>query len=52
MSTSTYDPCLLITNSDDADAFGIVGMQTDDTLMLRTAAFLLLEEEKLKKAYF
>ena len=52
MSTSTYDPCLLITNSDDADAFGIVSMQIDDTLILRTTAFSSLKEEKLKKVYF
>ncbi|KAF7565969.1 hypothetical protein PtrM4_054030 [Pyrenophora tritici-repentis] len=52
MSTSTYDPCLLITNSDDADIFGIVGMQTDDTLMLGTPAFSSLEEKKIQKAEF
>jgi hypothetical protein len=51
MSTSSYDPCLLVTNS-DTDVFGIVGMQTDDTLMLGTAAFLLLEEKKIQKAQF
>jgi len=51
MSTSTYNPCLLITNS-CANAFGIVGMQTDDTLMLGTTKFLLLKEKKLKKAQF
>ncbi|KAF1937548.1 hypothetical protein EJ02DRAFT_426510 [Clathrospora elynae] len=55
MSTSTYDPCLLITNADadaDADSFGLVGMQTDDTLMLGTATFSSLEEKKLEKAQF
>ncbi|KAF2022826.1 hypothetical protein EK21DRAFT_105605 [Setomelanomma holmii] len=36
----------------DADAFSIVSMQTDDTLMLRTAAFASLKEKKLKKAQF
>jgi hypothetical protein len=51
MSTSTYDLCLLITNS-DAGVFGIVGMQTDDTLMLMIATFLLLEEKKIQKAKF
>ncbi|KAK1914047.1 hypothetical protein P3342_007293 [Pyrenophora teres f. teres] len=51
MSTSTYDPCLLITNG-DADAFGLVGMQTDDTLMLGTAVFSSLEEKKLEEAQF
>ncbi|XP_044723962.1 polyprotein [Hirsutella rhossiliensis] len=35
MSTSTYDLCFLITNK-GPDNFGIVGMQTDDTLMLGT----------------
>jgi hypothetical protein len=51
MSTSTYDPCLLITNV-DTDVFGIVGMQTDDTLMLGTATFSSLEEKKIQKAQF
>jgi hypothetical protein len=51
MSTSTYDPCLLVTNG-NADAFGLVGMQTDDTLMLGTAAFSSLEEKKLEEAQF
>jgi hypothetical protein len=46
MSASIYDTCLLITNS-DADVFGIVSMQTDDTLILRTAAFLSLKEKKI-----
>jgi len=50
MSTSTYDPCLLITKS--ANAFGIVSMQTDDTLMLGTPAFSSLEERKIQKAKF
>ncbi|KAK1914253.1 hypothetical protein P3342_007499 [Pyrenophora teres f. teres] len=44
MATSTYDPCLLMTNG-DADVFGIVGMQTDDTIMLGTPAFSSLEEK-------
>ncbi|KAK1917078.1 hypothetical protein P3342_001660 [Pyrenophora teres f. teres] len=51
MATSTYDPCLLITNG-DADVFGIVGMQTDDTIMLGTQAFSSLEEKKIQKAEF
>ncbi|KAF7570061.1 hypothetical protein PtrM4_100630 [Pyrenophora tritici-repentis] len=52
MATSTYDPCLLITNRDDAGIFGIVGMQTDDTLMLGTPAFSSREEKKIQKAEF
>jgi hypothetical protein len=51
MFTLTYDPCLLITNG-DADAFRLVSMQTDDTLILRTAAFSSLEEKKLEEAQF
>jgi hypothetical protein len=51
MSTSTYDPCLLITNN-NADTFSIVSMQIDDTLILGTAAFLLLKEKKIQKAQF
>jgi hypothetical protein len=46
MATSTYDPCLLITSS-DTSIFGIVGMQTDDTLIIETPKFLSLEEKKI-----
>ena len=49
MEASTYDPCLLFTNSDPA-AFGIVGIQTDDTLILATEAFLSKEDKELRKA--
>jgi hypothetical protein len=53
MVTSTYDPCLLITSADAAGkAFGIVGLQTDDTLILGNAQFQDLEEEQLIKANF
>ncbi|KAM4061465.1 cwf18 domain containing protein [Hirsutella rhossiliensis] len=51
MSTSTYDLCFLITNK-GPDNFGIVGMQTDDTLMLGTQRFSALEEAELVKAQF
>ena len=34
------------------NAFGIVGMQTDDTLMLGTTEFSSLEEKKIQKAQF
>ena len=50
MVTSSYDPCLLITKSDDI--FGIVGMQTDDTLILSDSKFSNLEEDELNKASF
>ena len=48
METSSYDPCLLITTS--KDAFGVVGMQTDDTLILGDDNFAKLEQDKLEKA--
>ena len=50
MKTSTYDPCFLITTN--RDSFGIVGMQTDDTIILSNETFSNLEEEELKKAKF
>jgi len=49
MSTSTYDPCLFITNGPH---FGVVGMQTDDTLILASTQFSANEIEKLQKAQF
>ena len=48
MQTSSYDPCLLITTTQDA--FGIVGMQTDDTLILGNQAFATLENKELSDA--
>jgi hypothetical protein len=50
MATSTYDPCLLITTT--KAAFGVVGMQTDDTLILGSKEFDTIEEEELTKAKF
>lgn len=50
MKTSTFDPCLLI--STEKERFGIVGMQTDDTLGLSDDAFSALEEDELVKAGF
>lgn len=46
METSTYDPCLLICT--DRDVFGVVAMQTDDTLILDEKQFSDREEAKLK----
>ena len=46
MVTSTYDPCLLISTKE----FGVVGMQTDDTLILASPAFAKLEDSELQKA--
>ncbi len=48
MTTSTYDPCLLYSNQ----PFGVVGLQTDDTLFVGDRAFADLEEKQLEKAKF
>jgi hypothetical protein len=48
MQQSTFDPCLLHSN----DPFGLVGLQTDDTLILASKKFVDLEEEELQKAGF
>ena len=48
MVQSTYDPCLLYTEKDKL--FGIVGLQTDDTLFVGNEAFAELEEKELSKA--
>ena len=50
MTTSTYDPCFLITTG--KEAFRIVGIQTDDTLILASEEFLALEDRELSKANF
>ena len=48
MTTSSYDPCLLITTK--KEAFGVVGMQTDNTLFLASDEFAALEDNELQKA--
>lgn len=48
MDQSTYDPCLLFS----IEPFGIVGLQTDDTLFLGDSEFAELEQNKLIKAKF
>ena len=45
---STYDPCLLYSNQ----PFGVVGMQTDDTLILGDYDFIDKEQAQLQKASF
>src|SRR5216117_1140232 len=50
MQDAAHDPCLLVTNEDQD--FGVAGIQTDDTLMLASRAFLDQEEEELHKAKF
>jgi hypothetical protein len=53
---STYDPCLLFTpkilNSEKTKGLGIVGMQTDDTLLLADDVFAKTKETELRKAGF
>jgi hypothetical protein len=51
METSTYDPCLLISTM-KSNEFGIVGMQTDDTLILGDDDFLAKEQDGITKANF
>jgi hypothetical protein len=48
MTQLTYDPCLLYSNK----PFGIVGLQTDNTLFLVDKTFADTEENKLNKAKF
>ena len=46
---STYDPCLLYTNS---NSFGVVGLQTNNTLFLTNNMFATTKKSMLKKAGF
>jgi hypothetical protein len=50
MVISTYDSCLLVTTIEDG--FGIIGMQTDDTIILADKYFSILEENELLNAKF
>jgi hypothetical protein len=53
MNQSTYDPCLLYANSTtQGGGFGLVGLQTDDTLILGDSAFVIQEDAELKRAQF
>jgi hypothetical protein len=49
MTESTFDTCLLYSHD---VGFGVVGLQTDDTLFLGDHAFAIAEETKLKEANF
>jgi hypothetical protein len=51
MTESTFDPCLLYSHDHDT-GFGVVGLQTDDTLFLGDNAFATAEEVKLREAGF
>lgn len=48
MTQSSYDPCLLYIR-DNSSGFGIVGLQTDDTLFLADETFAMEEEKQLHK---
>jgi endonuclease YncB( thermonuclease family) len=50
MTTSTYDPCLLVTTTESG--FNIVGMQTDDIIILADEPFSTLEKNELLNAKF
>jgi hypothetical protein len=49
MTQSTYDPCLMYSTT---ASFGLVGLQTDDTLIVADDTFAKAEEEELQKAGF
>ena len=46
MTTSTFDPCLLITTTGNQN-FGVIGIQTDDTLGLSISQFSEIEDDKI-----
>jgi hypothetical protein len=50
MDTSIYNPCLLITLTNNI--FGVVGMQTDNTIILGDERFLTREEQELAQANY
>lgn len=52
MISLTCDPCLLITDGTVEGIFAIVGMQTDDTLMLATQQSIDAGEASLERAQF
>jgi hypothetical protein len=47
IETLIFDPCLYITKNSE---FGLVGMQTDDTLILARKGFIEKENKELHKA--
>lgn len=51
MAQSTFDPCLLITKG-DKHKFGLLGMQTDDTLFLGQPAFVAAEQKEIEISGF
>jgi hypothetical protein len=45
IDTSTYNPCLLITLTNSV--FGVVGIQTNNIIILGDKRFLIQEEQEL-----
>jgi hypothetical protein len=50
MKTSTFNPCLLFQRSHKGVIDGIIGMQTDDTLMTCNETFARNKESTIKNA--
>jgi hypothetical protein len=50
MAQSTYDPCLMYSTNNTS--FGLVGLQTDNTLIVADNTFTEAEEAELQKAGF
>lgn len=48
MKQSIYDPCLL--HTDDKISFGVLGIQTDDTLIHWEMTFANSENQQIKEA--
>ena len=52
MNQSTYNPCLLYTASSNKSGFRIIGIQTDNTLILYNNTFATNKANELKRAQF
>jgi hypothetical protein len=50
MDTSTYNPCLLITTTNSV--FGVISIQTDNTIILRNKRFSAREKYKLTQVNY
>ena len=48
MITFTYDPCFLITTN--KEVFGLIGIQTNNILILTLEEFLVLKDDEFSKA--
>lgn len=49
MTKLIYNPCLLYTKNSSRSGFGIIGLQTHDTLFLANKIFAVKKEEQLHK---